>query len=62
MARRAVNAVVRDAVARGLEYAIESVRVSADGRVRTSSGDEIRAAAFVFACGPWLPRVVFRNF
>ncbi len=57
MARRAVSFVVRDAVPRGTEYAIEAVRISARGSVRTASGEEIRAGAFVFACGPWLPNL-----
>ncbi len=57
MARRAVSAVVRNAVASGLEYGIAAVRVSPHGRVQTASGEEIRARAYVFACGPWLPKV-----
>jgi len=57
MARRAVSAVVRDAVSMGAEYAIASVGISTDGAVRSTSGDEIRAGQFVFACGPWLPKL-----
>ena len=57
LARRAVSAVVRDAVAQGLEYAIEDVRITRQGRAHTASGDEIRAAAYVWACGPWLPKL-----
>lgn len=57
MARRAVSSVVRDAVAHGAGYAIEAVVISSRGSVRTSSGEEIRAGAFVFACGPWLPKL-----
>ncbi len=57
MARRAVNAVVRNAVACGLEYGTAAVRISAGGRVQTESGEELHAGAFVFACGPWLPKV-----
>jgi sarcosine oxidase len=57
MARRAVSAVVRNAVSFGLEYGIAAVRVSPQGRVQTANGEEIRAGAYVFACGPWLPKV-----
>jgi sarcosine oxidase len=57
MARRAVSAVVRDAVIMGADYAVASARLSADGTVRSTSGDEIRAGQFVFACGPWLPKL-----
>jgi sarcosine oxidase len=57
MARRAVSTVVRHAVSRGLDYAIEAVQVSPEGSVRTASGAEIRAAHYVFACGPWLPKL-----
>ena len=60
MARRAVLAVVADAVRNGVAFVPEAVAAPA-GRgaldsVRTSGGD-IRADAFVFACGPWLPTV-----
>jgi len=56
LARRAVAAVVAEAVQDGAHYATESVSVDRDG-MRTQSGDRIRAGAFVFACGPWLPKV-----
>lgn len=61
MARRAVMAVVTNAEARGAIYTGDEVvparlrgRVTA---VRLRSGGSIRAGAFVFACGPWLPRL-----
>ncbi len=57
MARRAVQSVVRDAVDQGLEFAIASARLTASGRVETASGDEVRAASYVFACGPWLAKL-----
>jgi monomeric sarcosine oxidase len=61
MARRAVAAVVQDACAGGVEYATEAVEPpSPKGTrlsVRVASGQEIRAGTFVFACGPWLPRL-----
>jgi len=48
MARRAVAAVVDDAVQSGVDYRIQSV-----------AWPETRIAAetFVFACGPWLPKI-----
>jgi monomeric sarcosine oxidase len=61
MARRAVQTVVREAVRAGVEYRTAAVAPpSVRGRlaaVKTDDGSEIRAGAFVFACGPWLPRL-----
>jgi sarcosine oxidase len=48
MARRAVAAVVEDAVRSGVEYSIQSVQWP-DPR--------ISAETLVFACGPWLPKL-----
>ena len=62
LARRAVQAVVAQAQAEGVDYqeaAITSPPI-AEGRlnsVRTISGKEIHAGRFVFACGPWLPKL-----
>jgi len=64
MARRAVAAVVADAVRHGIAF----LREAADAphgagslsAVHTSKGGTsgiIRAGTFVFACGPWLPKV-----
>jgi glycine/D-amino acid oxidase-like deaminating enzyme len=61
MARRAVAVVVEDAVRRGMTYATEAILApSGSGPlavVRTASGQSINAGAFVFACGPWLPKL-----
>ncbi|HEX4951284.1 MAG TPA: FAD-dependent oxidoreductase [Blastocatellia bacterium] len=61
LARRAVQAVVHDAVNRGVQYFTEAVSApSGKGKidsVQTSSGETISAGAFVFSCGPWLPKV-----
>ncbi len=57
MARRAVSAVVRHAVARGLDFAVEAVQLSSGGRIQTASGSALNAAQYVFACGPWLPKL-----
>ncbi len=61
MARRAVHAVVREALIKGVAYLPEAVVAPAgEGRlasVITRSGQRISAGSFVFACGPWLPKV-----
>jgi glycine/D-amino acid oxidase-like deaminating enzyme len=43
LARRAVETVVRDAIRMGVEYRVGSTRPA--------------AAAYVYACGPWLPKL-----
>jgi monomeric sarcosine oxidase len=61
MARRAVQAVVREAVRAGAEYRTAAVAPpelrGPLPALRTSDGAEIAAGSFVFACGPWLPKV-----
>jgi glycine/D-amino acid oxidase-like deaminating enzyme len=61
MARRAVAAVVADALNHGVTYVTEAVRPP-DGHTRieslpTVSGNAIHAGVYVFACGPWLPKI-----
>jgi glycine/D-amino acid oxidase-like deaminating enzyme len=61
MARRAVQAVVREAVRTGVEYrtaavAAPVVRAGLD-RLTLTDGSEVRAGTFVFSCGPWLPKL-----
>ncbi|HLJ28772.1 MAG TPA: FAD-dependent oxidoreductase [Candidatus Angelobacter sp.] len=62
MARQAVQALVKDAVRNGVEFTHGSVLppVSSSNKlnaVRTSTGDSIAAGVFIFACGPWLPKL-----
>jgi monomeric sarcosine oxidase len=62
MARRAVDLVVREAVREGARYDTMAVEVPRLGRgrldeVATRSGATIAGATFVFACGPWLPKL-----
>jgi sarcosine oxidase len=61
MARRAVQAVVADAVRNGVAFLPEVVVAPAGqgalASIRTGTGQAIRAGAFVFACGPWLPKL-----
>ena len=62
LARRAVQAVVEDNLHAGAELRIAEILAPAgDGHlaeIRTRSGEMIRAERFVFACGPWLGRVL----
>ena len=61
LARRAVQATVAEARAIGVDYLEEAVKAPpAPGKVnslRTVSGEEIAGDQFVFACGPWLPKL-----
>jgi sarcosine oxidase len=61
MARRAVAAVVEDAVRLGAEYRCAQVLgpTGSGGvhEVTTSDGEHMAAGQFVFACGPWLGKV-----
>ena len=61
MARRAVQVVVREAVQAGADYRSADVALrGVRGRiaaVRTGDGTSIAAGMFIFACGPWLPKV-----
>jgi sarcosine oxidase len=61
LARRAVAAVVSEAVTAGAEYfTAAALQPKGSGKLEavcTSSGETIRASHFVFACGPWLPHL-----
>ncbi len=62
LARRAVGAAVRSFTAAGGRFELASVvpgRIEARRLVDVIAGDgrRIAAAEFVFACGPWLPRL-----
>jgi glycine/D-amino acid oxidase-like deaminating enzyme len=61
MARRAVQTLVREYVAAGGEYRLASILPPGDGSalegLRTSADDVLRADRYVFACGPWLPKL-----
>jgi monomeric sarcosine oxidase len=61
MARRAVQALVREAINLGVLFLHKAVQPP-DGRQRpfelaTTDGQRISAGAYVFACGPWLPKL-----
>jgi glycine/D-amino acid oxidase-like deaminating enzyme len=63
MARRSVQTLVNQYVRGGGLYDPKSIappRAGRRGRLRhisTASGERIEADAFVFACGPWLPKL-----
>jgi sarcosine oxidase len=61
MARRAVAAVVEDAVKRGAEYRLAQIATPLGSglldSVLTSAGERIVAGHFVFACGAWLGKL-----
>lgn len=61
MARRAVAAVVEDAVKSGVEFRISRVETPRGaGRLdalKCSNGDTVAAGQFVFACGSWLGKI-----
>ena len=61
MARRAVQTLVRELLAAGAEYRLAAVVPPADEkaleRLRTTAGETLQADRYVFACGPWLPKM-----
>jgi sarcosine oxidase len=61
MARRAVHTVVEEAQKLGVTYRTDAVLAPAGrtshAEVKTASGEKIVAGTFVFACGPWLPKL-----
>jgi len=57
LARRAVRAVVEAAVRNGVDYFRDAASAPDGQALETQSGRVIRAGVFVYACGPWLPKV-----
>jgi glycine/D-amino acid oxidase-like deaminating enzyme len=61
MARRAVQSLVKEYVAAGGEYrqaaAVPPLDAEAFVGVRTAAGEILTAKSYVFACGPWLPKL-----
>jgi monomeric sarcosine oxidase len=61
MARRAVQTLVRAFVKAGGEYRVGAVKPPAADKplelVELSDGSTLSAGSYVFACGPWLPKV-----
>ena len=60
-ARRAVQTVVREAIECGVEYLHQQVVPPQPANVlvdlQLSDGQRVSAAAYVFACGSWLPKL-----
>jgi monomeric sarcosine oxidase len=61
MARRAVQTLVQEFVAGGGEYRLAAVAPPGDrdalDAIRTGAGETLRAERYVFACGPWMPKL-----
>ncbi len=61
LARRAIHAVVDQAASRGVDYRVASVEPPGLSQrlcsVGLGDGGRLAADRFVFACGPWLPRL-----
>ncbi len=61
MARSGVQALVKDLIQNGIEFQQAAViPPSGQGKlaaVQTAAGERISAGGFIFACGPWLPKV-----
>lgn len=57
LARRAVQAVVEEAVRNGVDYFRAAALAPVNGTVCTTAGQSLLADAFVYACGPWLPKI-----
>ena len=63
MARRAVQTLVQEMCKTGVDFLLGTVQpppTSADGRLNSiiaRGGATVTANTFVFACGPWLPKV-----
>lgn len=61
LARRAVNMVAEQAAGRGVDFRVAAVEPpSPDWRseaLSLSDGTRLSAGSFVFACGPWLPKL-----
>jgi len=62
LARQAVQALVAAAQSLGVTYIQAAIRPPENGKeklefIETIGGDKILADKFVFACGPWLPKL-----
>jgi len=61
MARRAVQTLVKELVAAGGEYRLAAVQAPGDAAslesVTTTTGETLKTDRYVFACGPWLPKL-----
>jgi sarcosine oxidase len=56
MARRANQTLVAESVQKGMDYRIANVTMQ-NGAIQTTTGETISASKYIFACGPWLPKL-----
>jgi sarcosine oxidase len=58
LSRRAVQLLVEELLREGMAYRQASISPRVDANaLRTSTGEIISAGIYVFACGPWLPKL-----
>jgi sarcosine oxidase len=61
LARNAVQSLVKELVAEGVEYIPFAANAPAGNArltaIRSSADESISAGTFVFCCGPWLPKI-----
>jgi monomeric sarcosine oxidase len=58
MSRRAVHLLVDELIRDGVEYRQASISPPTSGdSIQLSDGETISAETYVFACGPWLPKL-----
>jgi monomeric sarcosine oxidase len=61
MARSSVQALVAELMGNGVEYQTTVVlppeKRGKITEIKTSAGDSLSAGTFIFACGPWLPKI-----
>ncbi len=57
LARRAVQAVVEEAIRNGVEYALDAALPFGGRELKTESGRVLSAGLFVYCCGAWLPKM-----
>jgi sarcosine oxidase len=58
MARRAIQTLVAESEQKGMTHRIANVADPLAGQsIRTSVGETISASKYIFACGPWLPKL-----
>ena len=60
-ARSSVQAIVSDLIKSGVDYETAAVTPPRSGgklaEIETTAGTKVAAGSFVFACGPWLPKL-----
>lgn len=62
LARDAVQTVVKELTASGVDYIQSSANAPSSGgsdlkTIHTSASESISAGTFIFCCGPWLPKI-----